>query len=118
MKYWGFLVLGCISFFLVFSYIVPIVLGHDGEVQILNSASEPVRDGEIEVCGQKFKLGTIDQGKSMTVTYKVRSDSHYRLLVEFNSGKQLAKELGYVTNGRDFKDTLTLRDDDVLLKEQ
>lgn len=118
MKYWTPLILGSICLFLAFSYFVPSVLSNDGEVQIINSASESVRNGELEVCEQKFKLGAIERGKSKTINYKVRSDSHYKLMVEFISGRKLAKELGYVTNGRDFKDLLTLTDDDVSLKEQ
>lgn len=118
MKYWRPLILGIICLLLVFSYFIPVVLSNDGEVQIINSASEPVRSGEIEVCNQRFNLGTIERGKSKTINYKVRSDSHYNLIVEFNSGRNLAKELGYVTSGRDFKDILTLSDNDVLMKEQ
>lgn len=118
MKYWRPLIVGSICFFLTFSYFVLIMLSNDGEVQVINSASEPVRNGELEVCEQKFELGAIEQNKSMTINYKVRSDSQYKLMVEFNSGRKVAKELGYVTSGRDFKDILTLSDDDVSLKEQ
>lgn len=118
MKYWRSHILGIICFILVSSYFVPVVLSNDGEVQIINSASEPVRSGELEVCNQRFKLGAIERGKSRTINYKVRSDSHYKLMVEFNSGRTLVKELGYVTNGRDFKDILTISDDNVSLKEQ
>jgi hypothetical protein len=118
MKYWRSFILGIVCFFLVSSYFVPVVLSNDGEVQIINLASETVRNGELEVCNQRFKLGAIERGKSRTINYKIKSDSHYKLVVEFKSGRKFEKELGYVTNGRDFKDVLTLSDDDVSLKEQ
>ena len=118
MKYWRPLILGIMCLFLAFSYFVPVVLSYNGEVVIINSASELVRNGALEVCDQRFKFGTIEQGKSKTINYKVRSDSHYKLIVEFNSGRKLTKELGYVTNGRDFKDILTLTNDDVSLSTQ
>ena len=45
----------------------------------------------------------------------MRSDSQYKLEVEFQSGKKLEKELGEVRNGLDFEDLLTLSDQDVSL---
>lgn len=45
----------------------------------------------------------------------MRSDSQYKLAVEFDSGKQLIIELGSVTSGGDFKDILTVRDPKVSL---
>ncbi len=118
MKSWRTFSLGIIFIFLAASYFVPVALSNDGEVEIINSASEPVRNGEIEVCDQRFKVGAIERGKSRTITYKVRSDSHYKIKMEFSSRRKLEKELGYVTNGRDFRDILVLSDDDVTLKEK
>ena len=91
------------------------MLGNDGQVLILNAATEPIKNGQLEVCGQKFPFGEIEQGKTKAIQYKVRSDSQYRLEVEFNSGKKLDKELGSVTSGLDFEDILTLSDHDVAL---
>ena len=87
----------------------------DGQVLILNAATEPIKNGQLEVCGQKFMFGEIEQGKSKAIQYKVRSDSQYKLEVEFNSGRKVEKELGSVTGGRDFEDILTLSDHDVSL---
>jgi len=91
-------------------YSASIVLSDEGQVLILNAATEPIKNGQLEVCGQKFPFGEIEQGKSKAIQYKVRSDSHYKLEVEFNSGKKMEKELGSVTNGLDFQDILTLSD--------
>jgi hypothetical protein len=79
------------------------VLGDDGQVLILNAATEPIRNGQLEVCGQKFLFGEIEQGKSKAIQYKVRSDSQYKLEVEFHSGRKLEKELGSVTSGLNFR---------------
>jgi hypothetical protein len=91
------------------------VFGDEGQVLILNAATESIRNGQLEVCGQKFLFGEIEQGKSKSIQYKVRSDSHYKLEVEFNSGRKLEQELGSVTSGLDFEDILTLNDRDVSL---
>ena len=82
---------------------------------ILNAATESIKNSQLEVCGQKFLFGEIEQGKSKTIQYKVRSDSQYKLEVEFHSGRKLEKELGDVTNGQDVQDTLTLSDHEVSL---
>jgi hypothetical protein len=84
-------------------------------VLILNAATESIKNGQLEVCGQKFLFREIEQGKSKTIQYKVRSDSQYKLEVEFHSGRKLEKELGDVTNGQDFQDILTLSDHEVSL---
>jgi hypothetical protein len=115
MRYWQAAVLGIGCFLLASWHSTSIVLGDDGQVLILNAATEPIKNGQLEVCGQKFPFGEIEQGKTKAIQYKVRSDSQYKLEVEFNSGKKLEKELGSVTNGLDFQDILTLSDRDVSL---
>ena len=113
MKHWKSVILGMGCFLLAFWYYTSIVLSYQGEVRIVNSATEPVKHGEIEVCNQKFQIDGIAQGESQIVHYQVRADSSYKILVEFNSGRKLTSDLGYVTSGRDFKHTLTLRDHEV-----
>lgn len=115
MRYWQAVALGIGCFLLASWYSPPIVRGDDGQVLILNAATEPVKNGQLEVCGQKFLFGEIEQGKSKAIQYKVRSDSQYKLEVEFHSGRKLEKELGSVISGRDFEDILTLSDREVSL---
>jgi hypothetical protein len=115
MRYWRSAVLGVGCFLLAFWYSTSIVLSDDGQVLILNAATEPIRNCQLEVCGQKFLFGEIEQGESKAIEYKVRSDSRYKLEVEFHPGRKLEKELGVVTNGLDFEDILTLSDHEVSL---
>lgn len=115
MRYWKAAALRIACFLLVSWYSPSIVWSDDGQVLILNAASEPIKNGQLEVCGQKFMFGEIEPGKSKAIQYKVRSDSQYKLEVEFNSGKKLEKEVGAVTNGLDFQDILTLDDRGVSL---
>jgi hypothetical protein len=115
MRYRKAAILGIGCFFLASWFSTSIVLGDDGLVLILNAATEPVKNGQLEVCGQKFLFGEIEQGKSKGIQYKVRSDSRYKLEVEFGSGKKLVKELGSVTSGVDVEDILTVSDREVTL---
>ena len=87
-----------------------------GEIVIINKATEYVLEGEIEVCNQQLKFKDIKQGGSVGLHYKIKSDSHYKIMVKFKSGNTLIKNLGYVTNGDDFKDTLILKDNDIELQ--
>lgn len=110
MRYLQAAVLGISCFLLASWSFTTIVLGDDGQVLILNAGTEPIRNGQLEVCGEKFPFGEIEQGKTKAIQYKVRSASQYNFEVEFTSGKKLEKELDSVTNGLDFQDILTLSD--------
>jgi hypothetical protein len=57
MKYWHAAVLGTGCFFLAPWYSPSIVLSDDGQVLILNAATESIQNGQLEVCGQKFSFG-------------------------------------------------------------
>jgi hypothetical protein len=89
---------------------------HKGEVLIVNQATETVLKGEIEVCKQRFDFQNIKPKERKQILYDVRSDSHYKIEIQFESGKKLTKELGYVTSGLDFKDMLIVTEDDILLE--
>lgn len=110
-EYWKVIVPAVGLFFLVSASFTSTALSYVGEVVIVNLATEPVKSGHVQVCGQKFQLGELEQGKTKAIQYKVRSDSHFELVVEFAPGNILSKELGYVTSGRDFKHILTVKDD-------
>lgn len=105
-------------FFLASVYFTLTALNYVGEVLIINSATEPIKSGQVEVCGQKFQLGEIGQGKTSAIQYKVRSDSHFVLIVEFISGKKFSKELGYVASGTDNRHVLTIRDWEASIERQ
>ena len=89
-----------------------------GEVLVVNRAAESVARGQIEICKQKFTFGPIKPSETKHIFYKVWSDSHYKITVEFQSGKKLTRELGYVTSGVDFSDTLIVKDNDILLENR
>jgi len=95
-----------------------VLSANKGEVLVVNRAAEPVIRGEIEICKQKFTFGPIKPSESKHISYKVWSDSHYKVTIEFQSGKRLTRELGYVTSGVDFNDTLTVKDNDILLENR
>ena len=115
MRSWQAAVLGIGCLLLSSWYSTSTALSDDGQVLILNAATEPIKNGQLEVCGQQFMFGEIEQGKTKAIQYKVRSDSQYKLEVEFHSGRKLEQKLGNITSGLDFQDILTLNDHDVSL---
>ena len=115
MRSWQATVLGIGCFLLALWYSTSMVLGDDGQVLILNAATEPIKNGQLEVCGQKFMFGEIAQGNSKAIHYIVRSDSRYKLEVEFISGRKLEQEFGHVRGGLDVQDIVTLSDHEMSL---
>lgn len=109
------LVIACVS--LAGWKVIPGLLNHKGEVHVLNKTTELVSKGQLEICGQHFEFGAVKPGESKLILFKVRSDSHYSIRVEFESKRMLSKDVGYVTNGCDFKDTLIVGDHDIILSE-
>ena len=89
-----------------------------GELLIKNASTQAIVNGNVEICGQHFKLERIDIGKTKLIKFDIKSDSHYALTVELEGGKQLSKNLGYVTNGIDSKDTIIVKSDDIVLEEE
>jgi hypothetical protein len=75
MRYWQTALLGIGCFLLVSWYSISIGFSDDGQVLIPNAATESIKNGQLEVCGQKFLFGEIEQGNTKAIHYKVRSDS-------------------------------------------
>ncbi len=86
---------------------------HKGSFLLINRADEPIARASVIVCGQTIKLNDIQPTQSAQGFYKVRSDSHFNIVVEFQSGKKLQRETGYVTNGLDFQHEMVVTDTDI-----
>jgi len=87
-----------------------------GSVLLVNQAKEPIVRVLVMVCGQTLELKDIQPSKSARGSYTVKSDGHYDIRVEFQSGKKLQKEMGYVTNGFDFQHKFVVTDNDIEMR--
>jgi len=100
----------------VFSILVMVsCTANKGSFLFINNAKEPILRGLVTICGQTIDLKDIQPGESVPGSYKVKSDSHYDIGIEFQSGKKLRKETGYVTNGFDYHDEIVVTDADIEL---
>lgn len=86
---------------------------NNGSFLLINMAKEPIVRTLVTICGQTIELRNIQPQKSALSFYQVKSDSHYNVNIEFQSGRHLQKEGGYVTNGIDFRHKIIVTDTDI-----
>jgi transcription elongation factor Elf1 len=84
-----------------------------GSFSLVNKTKEPIARASVAICGQTIELKDIQPNTSAVGSYEVKFDSHYTIQVEFQSGKTLQKEMGYVTNGVDFQHEIVVADSDI-----
>jgi hypothetical protein len=84
-----------------------------GSFLLINKADQPILRASVMVCGQTIELNDIQPTQSAQGFYKVRSDSHFDIIVEFQSGEKLQRKIGYVTNGFDFQHEMVVTDTDI-----
>lgn len=89
---------------------------HEGQFSILNRSTDQIERVSVTVCNQTIEIQKVEPGRSVTGKYKVTSDSHFVVLIQFSSGRTLSKEGGYVTNGMDFKHEIVVMDTDVEIR--
>lgn len=87
-----------------------------GVFTVVNKTEQEIINGTVEVCRQKFAFKNIKPNESKEFSFRIRGDSGYTVSIEFLSGQKLTKEIGYVTRGFIFKDSLIIKDDDVILE--
>lgn len=88
-------------------------VANKGDFLLINKAKEPIARALVTVCGQTIELRDVQPGKSVSGSYEVKSDSHYDVRIEFQSGKRLQKGVGYVTNGLDFHHEIVITDTNI-----
>ncbi len=89
-----------------------------GTFVLINKANESIAQASVTVCGQTINMKDIPPTKSGQGSYEVKSDSHYDVIVEFESGKKLQKPLGYVTNGMNFHHEIIVTDEDIGIEDE
>src|SRR5688572_28762109 len=102
------------SWLLAFGVCIAALLGffivanakNTGHVVFINDGFYEVAKGEIEVCGQKLAFENLEPGGKRSWSFKITADSHYHVSLQLKSGETVVKDVGYVTNGFDFQDTI------------
>ena len=83
------------------------------EVVVINAASEGIKTMRISIADENTALPRLDRGAKWDGRIRISHDSGIRLIVEFESGRRLEKEGGYVTNHLNVVHVLTVKDTDI-----
>jgi len=87
-----------------------------GEFVLINNSNDSITEAKIDICKQVIKIKNMKQNEKFTGTFKIITDSHYKVVIVFASGKVLTEELGYVTHGFDLiKDTISVTDSRIVI---
>jgi hypothetical protein len=105
-----FIIVICAAFS---SFVMASCVANKGSFLLINKANEPIVWGSVTVCGQTIELKDIQPTDSALGFHKVKSDSHFDIRIEFQSGKKLRKEMGYVTSGMDFHHEFVVTNSDI-----
>ena len=83
-------------------------------VTVFNKSGLTITIGELRVCNHKFNMGKLETGSKIVFKYYANtSDSPYFVFVKFESGKQLNKEVGYVSSDAIFDDNIFIESEKI-----
>jgi len=88
-----------------------------GMILIINESRINIVGGEIEISKQHAKLGRLETNGIALVEFDIKTDSHYKIGIQFEGERNLIKEIGYVTGGRDWVDVVVVKENDIVIKE-
>jgi hypothetical protein len=81
---------------------------NSAEVTLVNDAHLDVARCEVKLDDASTSVNVIASDTSVAIVLPVRADAHYIVNLQFANGDKLHAELGYVTSGFKYKDTLTI----------
>jgi hypothetical protein len=87
-----------------------------GVLTLANKASEPITRASVLVCGQTLDFSSLAISGSESRNFRTSCEGDYQIEVEFQSGRNLKKTVGYVTSGfNEMRATLLITDGDVTI---
>ena len=87
----------------------------EATLRIVNSADESIATLKIEVDGKVFYSENISPGKDVHYAFKVTKDASYVVFVKFSMGRELSGNIGYLTAGAIFNDTIVVDNRNIVL---
>ncbi|WII72747.1 hypothetical protein QJS83_02540 [Bdellovibrio sp. 22V] len=88
------------------------------EIAFENRSSLQVESIDVRLCSDLQTIGPVDPGKTASLKFNVLGDCHYSIQARLTGDKLLNAEFGYVTAGSDFKDTVTVEDNQLIEGKQ
>ncbi|OFZ78931.1 MAG: hypothetical protein A2583_12565 [Bdellovibrionales bacterium RIFOXYD1_FULL_53_11] len=90
---------------------------HKAEFELSNRSQEVLASVQVVICGQTIEVRALQQGQATTRNFKSGCEGHYTVRVQFQSGRQLNKDVGYVTGGLDIRDVIVVTSSNVELSK-
>lgn len=87
-----------------------------GTVTIINRSSEILDRVDVRIGSKSFRAEDVLLGDHAVFTFEPYGDSSYHVTVTFESGRQLADRIGYVTDGYPSRDEIYVLDDRLALE--
>ncbi|MBG0791708.1 MAG: hypothetical protein H0S80_14550 [Desulfovibrionaceae bacterium] len=85
-----------------------------GVVILENDSGQDIVEATIRIREIELVFPKIPDGDFCAARYEIPGDSHYEVLVTLESGKTMSLESGYMTNGADTFDVMTVRKNQVV----
>lgn len=85
------------------------------EVTVINGTSKKIEQCSIRVGDAASKFDNLEPGKKVSTSFVIKTESDYKVTVNFSDGSKSEKKLGYVTPHFNFNDTIVIHDDDIVL---
>lgn len=89
---------------------------NQGSLLLVNSSEESISRATVKICGEAMAFINIDPLKSVVGSYRVKGDSHFDIVIEFNNGRIFQKEIGYITSGFDYSHEITITNENIYLR--
>ncbi|MEA2162172.1 MAG: hypothetical protein QOK37_299 [Thermoanaerobaculia bacterium] len=77
-------------------------------VTVRNAAKQTITSITVEADGNTAPFSNVLPGESREATFRIWGDSSYIVHVTFASGKELSAKEGYLTNGTETEDVITV----------
>ncbi len=88
---------------------------YKGQLILVNNSNELITLARIEVCNQLIEIKNVKSNEKSNGMFTVTGDCHYDVEIYFASGKELSKQLGYVTRGFEFQHTFVITETDITI---
>lgn len=85
----------------------------NGNCILINKSTQEISKIKIIVCKQNFSKTNFKPGESVKLNFHICADSSYNIDIEFANGKNLNKEMGYITNNVIVEDAISIYDNDL-----
>lgn len=91
-----------------------LVKPNTAELAVENESNFLIETADIKLCEIGKQIKQLEPGKSASVKFDNVGECHYSVNVNFEGGKALSTEVGYITSGSDFKDSVVVEGSQII----